>query len=487
MLSALPNASPIGYLAMNSKTIEAHVYEVRTASNDVAIVFIHGYAGALAATWGEFPNLLASAPALNGWDVFSIGYSTSLMPDLWYLWSRKPSIDTLADLLRTHLRNGLLASYRRIVLLAHSMGGLVVQRALVDDGAVRDRVGHLLLYGTPSNGLRRASPFKFWNRQVRDLAEDSDFIRDLRQRRAPLFSDPPFTFCTVAGDEDDFVPRTTSLDPFDARFHRVVPGNHLGIVKPQSSSHLGVRVALSAIVGDAAAIGPWNAARVAVERGEFQQAIQQLEPNADELDPHAAVQLALALEEMGRREDALKLIERYKDKHTDAMGVLAGRLKRRWHHERRYRDAVDARTLYERGYHLAAAVSDDSQAFYLAINVAFMEIAMDPNAPAARRRSEGWARKALDHAVRSPWDMWRAATEGEAYLILGRPEVALKRYFEAIAMRPTPRQLSSMFQQAYHIADVLFPPTPDGSDLMAERLDELFRPKGDDPIGRTAS
>jgi hypothetical protein len=33
-----------------------------------------------------------------------------------------------------------------------------------------------------------------------------------------------------------------------------------------------------------------------------------------------------------------------------------------------------------------------------------------------------------------------------------------------------------MFQQAYHIADVLYPPAADGSDPMADRLDELFRP-----------
>lgn len=472
---------------MNANTIDAHVYEVRAASNEVAIVFIHGYAGELAATWGMFPSLLAAAPALHDWDILSIGYATSLVPDLCYLWSRKPSIATLADLLRAHLRDGRLAPYRRIALLAHSMGGLVAQRALIDDGAVRDRMGHLLLYGTPSDGLRRARPFKFWNRQVRDLAADSDFMCDLRQRRAPLFADPPFTFCTVAGDEDDFVPRTTSLDPFDARFHRVVPGNHLVIVKPPSSSHLGVRVALSAIVGGAAPLGPWSAARVAVERGAFQQAIQQLEPHADELDPHAAVQLALALEEMGRRDEALELIARYKDQHTDASGVLAGRLKRRWRHERRYRDAVDARTLYEEGYHRAAAASDDPQAFYLAINVAFMEIAMDPSAPAARQRSEAWARQALDHAARSPWDIWRAATEGEAYLILGQPELALEHYRQAITMQPTPRELSSMFQQAYHIADILFPPAPDGSDPMAERLDELFRPKEDNATSQTVS
>jgi hypothetical protein len=36
-----------------------------------------------------------------------------------------------------------------------------------------------------------------------------------------------------------------------------------------------------------------------------------------------------------------------------------------------------------------------------------------------------------------------------------------------------------MFQQAYHIADLLYPPTADGADPMADRLDQLFRSTGD--------
>jgi pimeloyl-ACP methyl ester carboxylesterase len=466
---------------MAAKPITASVSQIRgSAQQRVAIVFVHGYSGALDKTWGNFANLIKEDRRLQEWDIFSIGYTTSLFPDLLYMWSRQPSIATLSDLLRTHLTQGLLAPYSRMVLLAHSMGGLVAQRALIDQDAVRDRIDCFLLYGTPSNGLGKASTFKFWNRQVRDLGEDSEFIRDLKQGRASIFSDPPFGFATVAGDVDDFVPRTSSLDPFDKRFHKVVPGNHLEMVKPTDSSHLALLVAINSIIGDAAPLGPWSAARAAVERDEFQVAVKQLEPHAEELDPHAAVQLALALEELGRRGDALKLIDRYKDKHTDAMGVLAGRLKRRWLHERRHQDAIDARTLYEEGYELAAAASDHPQAFYLGINVAFMELAMDPDAPAARQRSAEWGRKALYHAEASPPDMWRAATEGEANLILGEPEVALQHYRDAIAMQPTPRQLSSMFQQAYHIADILYPPKPDGTDPMAEKLDGLFRPK--DPL-----
>jgi pimeloyl-ACP methyl ester carboxylesterase len=441
-----------------------------------ALVFVHGYSGNLAESWGQFAAFLMNEPRLRGWDIFSLGYPTSLTPNLIYLWSAMPSIGTLADLMRTHLTDGTLRSYRRVAILAHSMGGLVAQRALLDDPKVLNRTSHLFLFGTPSDGLRKASPFKFWNRQVRDLGRDSEFIADLRIRRPAVFHAPRFEFVTLAGDVDDFVPRESSLDPFDRRFHRVVPGNHLAIVKPATAQHLGVQVVLNVMAGNTAYAGPWSAARLAVERGEFHDAIGQLESFAAQLDANALVQLALALEEVGRQEDAIRYLEKYHGTDTDPVGVLAGRLKRRWAHDRREADGKRAHELYSRGYAKAHAASNDPQAFYMAINVAFMELALDPGNPAARQRSAERAAKALGHTRRSPDDKWRRATEGEANLILGDTDAALENYRAAIATQPSPRELSSMFQQAYHIADVLYPPAADGSDPIAERLDALFRP-----------
>ncbi len=449
---------------------------IRTELGEVALVFVHGYSGNLDATWGVFPSYLAAEPRLHGWDILSLGYPTSLFPDLRYLWMAKPSIATLAELLITHLTDGSLGRYRQVAILAHSMGGLVAQRAILDDPQILSRTSHLFLFGTPSDGLLKASPFKFWNRQVRDLDRNGAFITDIRARRPAVFGDPPFGFVTIAGDQDDFVPRETSLDPFDRHFHRVVPGNHLAIVKPPDSTHLGVQVVVNTIAGETAAAGPWSAARVATERGEFREAIRLFEPSADRLDPNALVQLALALEEVGRQEDAVHMLERYRGTNTDPLGVLAGRLKRRWKHEHHEEDGLRARDLYARAYGIAKAAGNDPQAYYTGINAAFMVLALDPASPAARRRSQEWAARALDHARRSPEEKWRLATEGEANLILGDPDAALDRYRAAIATGPSPRELSSMFQQAYHIADVLYPPKADGSDPMADRLDELFRP-----------
>jgi pimeloyl-ACP methyl ester carboxylesterase len=47
-----------------------------------------------------------------------------------------------------------LDRYESLALIAHRMGGLVAQQALLDDPLLVGRVRHRILFGTPSGGLR---------------------------------------------------------------------------------------------------------------------------------------------------------------------------------------------------------------------------------------------------------------------------------------------------------------------------------------------
>ena len=78
---------------------------IRADGNMVAVVFIHRFSGNLGQTWGIFPSLLAAEPRLHGWDIFSRGYSTKLLPGLPF-WTAQPSIAVLAELFRTHFGYG---------------------------------------------------------------------------------------------------------------------------------------------------------------------------------------------------------------------------------------------------------------------------------------------------------------------------------------------------------------------------------------------
>ena len=342
--------------------------------------------------------LVGAEPELSAWDVYSVGYDTRLAPDIRGVWAADPSIPVLATFLQTRLTQAPLKDYGALALVAHSMGGLVAQRALLDHEDLCDRVSHALLFGTPSAGLRQAGRFAFL-KSIKDMAKDGEFICKLRHGWSERFAaGRPFKLWTVAGARDEFVPAESSLDPFPLEDRVVVIGDHLRIVKPENRNDMGVRAVCDGIVG-AAPGGPWNSALVAVEGKQFGKAIAQLEPHADELDDAHLVQLALALDSLGQADRAVGYLDARPTLGTDARGVLAGRLKRRWRAEGRKRDADEAR-LYTSGLQDARAAGDHAQAYYHAVNVAFMELASRDD-PSGRRRGRRRAR-ALRQGAREP-------------------------------------------------------------------------------------
>ena len=61
----------------------------------------------------------------------------------------------------------------------------MIQRSLCD-GSFRHRITHLILYGTPSNGLKKAGLGQLFKRQVRDMVRDGPFIKMLRSNSVAL-------------------------------------------------------------------------------------------------------------------------------------------------------------------------------------------------------------------------------------------------------------------------------------------------------------
>ena len=430
-----------------------------------AVVLIHGFGGNAGSTWGRFPELLMAEAALASWDVFSIGYSTSLAFDMAGVWSADPAIITLGGLIETVADVPPIDGYESIAILAHSMGGLLAQRALLSNGALRKRVSHLLLFGTPSNGLEKASPFNFWKRQIRDMATGSPFITTLRSDwAATIGSTPPFTFVAVAGDRDEFVPRTSSIEPFPEPRRRVAYGNHIEIVKPPDGEHLGYKIALKALTGVGTIGGALDSARLAVESRRFQEAVDTLWPHRAELDDKSLVTLALALEAVGRQGDAIDMLMKANPRGTDPIGVLAGRLKRRWLVDHKRADAEQALSLYGQALERAETKQDAAQSYYHSINCAFMELAYGSDLTACR----AYAQRALTHAAKAVDDVWRRATEGEANLYLGNTAAAVDAYHRAFALNPEPWQATSIYQQAFRAADLV------GEEDLAAQLKAMF-------------
>jgi pimeloyl-ACP methyl ester carboxylesterase len=439
---------------------------------DRALILVHGFNGGHE-DWGEFPAYLTSDDPLSPWDIYSIGYTTSSKIDLFTVanflsphQSRDPELRELATYLRTRLYVRPLDRYQRIAFVAHSMGGLVVQRAIVDDDELRAKVSDLVLFGTPSGGLQKAGLFGRLKRQMANFMVGSEFIADLRERwTSEVTSEPEFSFRAVAGDSDQFVPPSTVLEPFQVRYHASVPGDHLTMIQPDAVDDLNVLL-VSKLVGEAGApAGPFDAARLAMTIGDYARAVEEFSARAGELDDRHAVLYAMALEAVGRREEAIKLLQG-RGGDTDVRGTLAGRLKRQWLDNGDEAVAARALEIYSSAYTDAVAAGDPEQALYLGINVAFMQLAAEERPDAAQATAVEVLRDADD----APPNYWTLATQGEAYLHLGRTDRALESFDAAMRQGPGQWQATSTFDQVSAVAELR------GQDDAIEAIGSALRP-----------
>jgi len=433
-----------------------------------ALIFVHGFGGHPASTWGRFPDFLAGDLRLKGWSVFSFGYPSTFWLDVIGLWKADPPVESLADGLRTRAELAPLSPDRSLALVAHSMGGLVVQRALVDHPGFAQRVSHVILFGTPSAGLRKACFFKFWKRQLRAMGQGGTFITDLRGRwKARFGKTRPFRLLAVGGDQDEFVPRESSLEPFSSEEGAVIRGDHLSIVKPSSGDAPSVQIVQRLLTGEVEA----DPAAFTDERRRFQATVDRHLGKAG-LDQDALVELALALEGVGRPEDAIALLERgRKPSWLDATRTLACSLQRRWLTGRRRADAERALELHGGAYAEAVEGKAPDAALYHGINVAFLELAYRGRHAAA----EAMAERVLQHVEEGPQDTrWALAAAGEAHLLLGRREAAVECYTQVLKTAPLKRedrvrQALSMYQRATRVASLI------GDRQAAAMLELVFR------------
>lgn len=444
---------------------DSNITTIRNEKKDSAVVFLHGFTGSRDDTWDRFPGLLGTA--IGNWDIFTVGYATTMLPDIVGIWSADPDLPILSTMLCTQLQVPPFQNYRSLALIGHSMGGLIVQRALVQDPQLAQRVKHVLLYGTPSGGLYKAKWIHFWKRQLKNMATGSSFIMELRTKWKSLYGvQSPFKLLVIAGASDQFVPPASSLEPFDAQLQRVVMGDHLSIVKPNDSGSPSLVLAAATLsTGTTPVPDTASQLRLASERpmAGVSDLVEKAEASQDQMSVKMIVDAALALERAGKRPEAMALLERYKERDTDIKGTFGGRLKRIWLETDQKEYAERALAEYQAAL---KSTTDLEQIYYHAINVAFIKFVFAGDVAAAQTM----ATIALEHATPAGIDIWKTATVAEAHLYFGRVQESLREYRRLLTLGAETWKLQSASLQAGRIAAKL------NDHALAEELETIFTP-----------
>lgn len=199
------------------------------------LLFVHGLSGESEGTFGNIPKMLQADSNFDGWAMKPLGYSPIVQPKLGKdIWGAIRDIDKISGFLKTSIKYKF-KDYDRIAIVAHSLGGLVVQKAILGlDEENRNRISHLIMFGVPSKGISPELLTKQWNTKYNEMSSEGNFIKSLRSDWKQTFSNGyPFKLKVAASTEDETVTLESCHDPFAPEYREFVDGKHLMMVKPK--------------------------------------------------------------------------------------------------------------------------------------------------------------------------------------------------------------------------------------------------------------
>jgi pimeloyl-ACP methyl ester carboxylesterase len=194
-------------------------------------------------TWGNFPEFLYDD--LPDFNVGLYEYRTLFRRfKFWESVSLSDEANVFAGIIRE------IRDYQTIILIGHSMGGLLCMAAIADlintrQIEVLSRIGGLILMATPQTGSQRVLTFLSWfSKDFFALKPHGDFVTGLH---GPLVNNRVVLDDKRAQPGDIVIPTWAVLgasdhwvDKLSAGLHlpdsrkRMVRGSHKAIVKPQS-------------------------------------------------------------------------------------------------------------------------------------------------------------------------------------------------------------------------------------------------------------
>ena len=429
------------------KPIKKVFRKTETANN--AIIFVHGFSGEAHDSFGKMPELFMQEKQLDGWDMYPFGFNANVNPEHGKeVWATVNDIKRIADNLSSAIAYKF-KKYDRIAIVAYSLGGLVAQKAILNlNTENRDRISHLLLFATPSNGITSNAVKKLWKNKIYELVQGQRFIVGLRKNWNDTFKDKlPFTFKAVTATKDDYITADSSLAPFKKEDWVTVSGNHFTIVNVENKENDSYNLILNTLSNNEFFNIYTNKQEINLVLGEYDAIIRELEPKLDELDERGLEHLIDALECTGRINDAEKILKTHPLAKNDAdmINLLGDLYKRKYLDNSKLSDGELAFDYYSKALKLAKKNKQTEQICKNAINLAFLNLMLEED----YNDMKTFALDAINAAKEFEFDkLWKLRALAEGHLYLNELETS-NMYYEKASKKASIKEKIEIYTNAY--------------------------------------
>ena len=436
-------------LPPNKKLSEVVTSFRETASATNLLLFVHGFSGEAADTFGNIPILLAAEEKMEGWDMKPLGYSQNVTPEHGKdIWAGVDDIEKISDYMTTSITYKF-DKYDRVAIVAHSLGGLIAQRAILNlKKEARNKVSHLILIGTPSGGIDEKFLKQTENLgKYEGMSGKGSFITGLRKDWSSEFDgDFPFKLKVAHSRSDDSVTAESCLMTFEEEYREAISGSHLGMVKPEDRNNDCYNLILSTLTNTEFYNLYMDKEEINLTLGKYEVVKKNLLPKANELDPNGLKKLVFSMEGLDEFQEVLKILRGHplSKVNTDVMGLLAGRLKRKYLKEFNLKDAEEAMGIYSKALDMAESEQNFNQVYYHAINLAFLSLVAGGN----ESKMIDYAKISLEAADKCRNNLWKYATIAEANMYLDNMDKAREYYAKAADLSEIREKLST-YTNAY--------------------------------------
>lgn len=275
------------------------------------ILFVHGLAGGRG-SWGNFETLIKEDAELGlKVDVDFFTYPTGSFR---FWWSDKyVAPQEIADGLTSAINNKYVG-YEKILLVCHSMGGLIGKRCIIDRLLRKHeiRISGIIFFATPHRGAELAAvaaALSGEHKQALAIKPDTKFLEVLNNEWLERMCEAQVDTTYVSAAQDSIVSKESAEGPRTSRREVDLGKGHINIVKPTSSddfAFLFVKAAAKRVIYDknadyaalqsAISEGDSHTAELLVatrgrswiERPDADRAIEILERVVQRFDPSSA-------------------------------------------------------------------------------------------------------------------------------------------------------------------------------------------------------